>query len=343
LLALLFSLALAPFPVWGGQANIFVYHRFGDDRYPSTNVSLRDFEAHLKVLSKEKVEVLPLGEVVERLRQGRPLPTACAVLTVDDGYKSFLSGAMPLLRRFGFPATLFVSTGSVGGEGFLSWEELHRLSREGIEIGSHSASHAHYVERSPGESMPQWLARVRGDIVTAQDVFRKELGGSPRLFSYPYGEYCPEIAELVESLGFSGAAGQHSGVVNSVDQVFSLPRFPMGGPFAVLESFSSKLKMKALPVEVLSPGSPLLGEENPPLLRVTIADKDVDLGRLRCFVAGQEEGRIEVDPSRSDGYLIQALKPLTARRTKYTLTAPSKDGKKWYWFSQLWIRTGLPE
>ena len=342
-LPLLFILVLVPSFVYGGQANIFVYHRFGDDRYPSTNVSLADFEAHLEMLQKEKVAVLPLGEVVELLRQSLPLPPKCTVLTVDDGYQSFLSGAMPLLRRFGYPATLFVSTGSVGRDGFLSWEELKGLTREGIEIGSHSASHIYMVERMSEETTSQWLTRVRNDLMAAQNTFREKLGRSPRLFSYPYGEYSPEIVDLVESLGFAGAVGQHSGVVRDGDDLFTLPRFPMGGAYASLESFSSKLKMKSLPVRVISPRSSLLGKENPPLLRVAIDDKNVDLKRLRCFVASQGEGRIRVDSSQADGYLIQAAEPLTSRRNKYTLTAPSKDGKYWYWFSQLWIRTGTPE
>ncbi|MBN2428987.1 MAG: polysaccharide deacetylase family protein [Deltaproteobacteria bacterium] len=343
LFLLFWGLILAPPFVWGNQANIFVYHRFGDDRYPSTNVSLETFEAHLKILQKENVEVLPLGEVVKRLRQRRPLPPACAVLTVDDGYRSFLSGAMPLLRRFGYPATLFVSSGAVGGPGFLSWQELHALAQEGIEIGNHSASHMHLVEKKAGETTAQWRARVKGDVAAAQADFSTHLGQEATLFSYPYGEYCPELVDLVAELGFSGAAGQQSGVVRSANQLYALPRFPMGGSFASVEGFSSKLKMKALPVQIIAPQSSLLAEENPPLLRVAIDDNEVDLRRLRCFVSGQENGRIQPDPSLPNGYLVQANAPLMSRRSKYTLTAPSKNGKSWYWFSQLWIRTDVPE
>ena len=343
LFLLLLDLSLAPPFVQGNQANIFVYHRFGDDRYPSTNVSLETFEAHLKILQRENVEVLPLGEVVKRLRQRSPLPPACVVLTVDDGYQSFLTGAMPLLRRFGYSATLFVSSEAVGRPGFLSWQELHALAQEGIEIGNHSASHMHMVDKKVGETTAQWRARVKDDVTAAQAAFAKDLGQEVRLFSYPYGEYCPELVELVAELGFLGAAGQQSGVVSSADQLYDLPRFPMGGPFASAEGFSSKLKMKALAVKIIAPQSPLLAEENPPLLRVTIDDNEVDLRRLRCFVSGQENGRIRPDPSLPHGYLVQANAPLTSRRSKYTLTAPSKNGKSWYWFSQLWIRTDVPE
>ncbi len=336
-------LALSSFSAFGGQANVFVYHRFGDNRYPSTNISLQDFEAHLNILQREKVEVLTLGDVLRRLRQGLTLPSACAVLTIDDGYRSFLSGAIPLLRRYGFPATLFVSTGAVGREGFLSWEELKKLSREGIEIGSHSATHFHLVDKKAGEAVPEWLQRVKNDLASGQKAFRKNLGEAPRLFSYPYGEYSPEVSVLVESLGFIGAVGQQSGVVSEISDPFSLPRFPMGGPYASEESFSTKLRMKALPVKVLHPRSTLLEEENPPVLKVKIDDKDVDLRRLSCFVSGQGQGLIKVDPSSMDTYFVQGAEPLTSRRSKYTLTAPSKDGKSWYWFSQLWIKAGSRE
>jgi hypothetical protein len=126
-------------------------------------------------------------------------------------------------------------------------------------------------------------------------------------------------------------------VVNETSGLFTLPRFAMGGPYASADSFSTKLRMKALPVEVLHPPSPLLEEENPPLLKVRIDDREVDLSRLVCFVSGQENGRIRMDASSKNTFLIQALRPLDSRRTKYTLTAPSKNGKNWYWFSQLWI------
>lgn len=339
----IFILLFSSFPAFAGQANIFVYHRFGDNRYPSTNIALRNFEAHLKILQQQNLSVLTLGEVVACLRQGQSLPAAVAVLTVDDGYKSFLTGAMPLLRQYGYPATLFISTGSVGREGFLSWEDLKALSLQGIEIGNHSLSHPYLVEREASETVSQWLQRASDDIVAAQQAFRENLGQTPRLFSYPYGEATPEIEALVKSLGFTAAVGQQSGVVTDESEMYNLPRFPMGGPYVSEESFSSKLAMKALRVEVLSPQSPLLGMENPPLLKVTIAGGDVNLDQMRCFVSGQEDCLIRKDPASPGSYLVQAVEPLTSRRSKYTLTAPSNDGKTWYWFSRLWIQRGVRE
>lgn len=326
-----------------GQANIFVYHRFGDDRYPSTNVSLEDFEKHLTVLKSEGARVLPLGEVVDYLQEGKDLPQPCVVLTVDDAYRSFLRGGMPLLRRFGYTATLFVNTDAVGRPGYLNWEELKSLEQEGIEIGNHSASHMHLVDRSEQETADAWLGRVKKDVLAAQQALKANLGHSPRLFSYPYGEYSPEIMEVIRSMGFAGAVAQQSGVAGEAASLFALPRFPMGGAYTDVKGFTAKLKMKPLPVRVISPEGPVLGEENPPLLRVSIDAEIVDLRRLRCYVPGQENAVITPAPDEAGVYAVQAVAPIGARRSKYTLTAPAKNGGSWYWFSQLWIRPEIAE
>jgi peptidoglycan/xylan/chitin deacetylase (PgdA/CDA1 family) len=322
-----------------GEVSAFVYHRFGDARYPSTNISIQTFSDQLAWLKANDYRVLPLGDIVRRLRAGQPLPERCVVLTVDDAFRTFLTGAMPLLRHYGYPVTLFVSTDSVGGEDYLSWEDLRKLAREGVEIGSHTASHAYLVDRRKGETKKAWLSRVRGDILKAQEVLKKELGKAPALFAYPYGEYSPEIVEEVRDLGFAGAVGQQSGVIYQGSDLFLLPRFPMGGPYGTLRGFKEKAAMRALSLRVLSPESPIVNsKDNPPALVVKIDCPGADLSRLRCFVSGRAESAIKADPEVPGKFLVQATQPLTGRRSKYTLTAPALHGRSWYWFSQLWIR-----
>ncbi len=331
----------------GGAAsadvNAFVYHRFGDGRYPSTNISLEAFEAQLAFLKEKGYTVLALGEVVRRLRGGEPLPERSALLTVDDGYLTFLTGAMPLLRRYGYPVTLFVSTGSVGHKGYLDWEQLRSLAAEGVEIGNHSHGHDYLLEDQPGEGEGDRLLRVRKDLLRAQELFGRELGRRPTLFAYPFGEFSPEIVTLVREIGFEGAVGQQSGVIFGGSDLFNLPRFPMGGPFATLEGFRDKVRMKALPVIEAEPASPLVGAEDPPLLRVKIAPGEADLSRLRCFVQGQEDAVVTVVPGETGSFIVKAGKPLAGRRNKYTLTAPAATGGGWYWYSHLWVKTGRKE
>ncbi len=324
----------------GGEAVAFVYHRFGDNRFPSTNVGTDVFAAQLEILKEKNYIVLPLGEVVRRLSGGQSLPDRCAVITVDDAFESFLTDAMPLLRRYGYPSTLFVSTDFVGHEGYLDWNQLRALAAEGVEIGNHSASHGYLVEMRNGETPGSWRERIAADIARAQRQFATRLKMTPRLFAYPFGEYSPGLKAVVREAGFLGAVAQQSGVMTPGGDLFSLPRFPMGGPYATVDGFREKLTMRSLPVEVLAPSGPVLMDENPPVMIVQIKEEVVDLERLRCFVAGQEEGEILPVPGKKGRFMVRASHPLEGRRNKYTLTAPGLAGKHWYWFSQLWVKAG---
>lgn len=316
------------------QANVFIYHRFDDAKFPSTNISSRDFQSHLEILHRQGFTVLTLGQILDKIKHGESLPQRCAAITVDDAFRSFLTSGWPALKSYGFPATLFVSTDLVGGGDYLDWQELKTLRHEGVELGNHSASHAYLLD---GDKDEDWAARVRQDIDRAQRAFASNLGFKPRLFAYPYGEFSPELVELVRQAGFDAAFGQQSGVLTPDQDLFRLPRFPMGGVYADADEFKDKLFMRHLPVEVLAPKTTLVGVENPPKLLFSLADGPYDKRTMRCYASGQSECRVKAVPGQNGLYEVQATGPLTGRRSKYTLTASERSGGGWYWFSQLWV------
>jgi peptidoglycan/xylan/chitin deacetylase (PgdA/CDA1 family) len=330
----LLLIGLWPVLAQADQANVFVYHRFNDARFPSTNISSEDFRAHLELLQANDFTVLTLGEVMSRLDSGRSLPPRCAVITVDDAYQTFLTDGWPLLQRFGFPATLFVSTDTVGGTDYLDWQELRQLRQQGVEIGNHSASHAYLLDQ---RAAPGWAERVLADIRRAQEAFVEHLGFRPRLFAYPYGEFSPDLITLVARAGFDAAFGQQSGVLTAEQPRYSLPRFPMGGAYTDPAAFRDKLFMKHLPVQVLAPDSTVVGSQNPPRLLFSLAGAVVAAETLRCYIPGQAECRIKKVDGQRDLYAVQADAPLDGRRSKYTLTASDRTGAHWYWYSQLWV------
>jgi peptidoglycan/xylan/chitin deacetylase (PgdA/CDA1 family) len=337
---LLLLLILLPAPLQAAdQATVFIYHRFGDSRYPSTNTSLEDFRTHLDILRQGGYQVLPLTEVVARLRAGQPLPERCVAISVDDAFRSFLSGAMPLLREYGYPATVFVNTGEINGPDYLSWEELRRLAAEGVEIGNHSAAHGYLLDRRPGESRALWRQRVRAEMQRAQQELTARLGMTPRLFAYPYGEFSNELLEIVRELGFLAAFGQQSGVIGRGQDLFALPRFPAGGNYAASGEFRERLRFRPLPLQVLVPTDTVVGATNPPLWRIALDSEQIDPRTLRCYVPGQAPARISPVAGAAGVYEISASAPLTGRRSKYTLTGSDRQGH-WYWYSQLWVRPG---
>jgi peptidoglycan/xylan/chitin deacetylase (PgdA/CDA1 family) len=323
--------------VCANQATAFVYHRFNESRYPTTSITSADFRSHLELLKQLNFEVLTLGQVVARLQTNTALPDRCAVITIDDAYRSFLTEAWPLLQEYGYPVTLFVSTDTVGGEDFLTWQEIAMLQSAGVEVGNHSAGHPYMLDRFKGESQSDWERRINGDLSRSRQAFLKHLGSAPVMFAYPYGEFSPELTSLIEKVGFVAAFGQQSGVIASGQDLFQLPRFPVAGRYALLDEFRNKLFLQNLPVEVPKLQSPVINSENPPTLRFYLKPGKYVADTLRCFVPGQNECMVRAIEGETDWYEVGALNPLGGRRSKYTLTASDASGRVWYWFSQLWV------
>jgi peptidoglycan/xylan/chitin deacetylase (PgdA/CDA1 family) len=328
--------------VFASQANVFVYHRFNDSRYPSTNITIEAFKDHLETLKVEHFTVLSLGEVVDRMRAGESLPQRCAVITVDDGYLSFLTDGWPLLKQYGYPATLFVSTDTVGGSDFMSWQDLLKLQKEGVEIGNHSASHAYLLDRATSESESEWRGRVAEDLERSQELFQKHLSTSPRLFAYPYGEFSTELTGLIREAGFVAAFGQQSGVISDGQDMHTLPRFPVGGSYSAVSEFRSRLYMKNLSVKLEPNQDTVIKKENPPVLKFYLNNTAVDERTLKCFVQGGAGCLLEGGQGEDGVYSVKALQPLVGRRSKYTVTASDTSGQVWYWYSQLWVLPKTP-
>lgn len=316
------------------QVVVFVYHRFGDNRYPSTNISTEMFEKHLSYLKSNDFTVLNFSAAVDYINDpDLPYHPKVACLTVDDGYKSFKENGLPLLKIYGYPATVFINSESVGGGTYLDWEELKYIRDQGIEIGNHSHSHAYFVNLPEKER----VEKFKEDVKICQEAINKNLGFEPDIFAYPYGEFDPAMQNALKSMGFKAAAAQNSGVMH-LDDMFAIPRFPMAGTYAEIDGFREKALLKAMRVSDKSTHSFILQTENPPTLTVSFMADSVDLSRANCFISNGCDMKIE-----GNQITIRSEMPLKGRRTLYTITAPGKSGKGWYWFSHLWIRPEIPE
>ncbi len=129
--------AFAPFH-WANRNKVLIltYHRFGGEEEAS-KISAGDFETHLKYL-KAHNQVLPLAETIDYLKKGKSLPRNTTVITIDDGYTDAYDIAFPLLKKFGFPATVYVITDFLDKKSWL-WTDVMRYvlmntKKDSIEI-----------------------------------------------------------------------------------------------------------------------------------------------------------------------------------------------------------------
>ncbi|HEY9117034.1 MAG TPA: polysaccharide deacetylase family protein [Roseivirga sp.] len=310
--------------------NAFVYHRFGDDRFPSTNIKLEQFEAHLKYLKDNDFEVIILSKALERLNQSSYPKTA--VLTVDDGYKTFFENALPLLKQYGFSATLFVNTETVGTSDFMSWDELKSAENAGIEIGNHSHAHPYFLNKGS--------VSFQEDLATSEAIFKEHLGKIPKVYAFPYGEWNDEMANQLQDKGYLGAVAQNSGVMYAGSSLFHLPRFPMSEAYADLDGFVNKLK--TLPLKITKMEESAIKEANPSI-NLEFQQKNLKIDQLQCFVQGAEcQKSLQLAAEGIVKLNVRPDRDLKRRRTLFTITVPDNNGK-WHWFSYSWVIPSINE
>ncbi|MCB1645221.1 MAG: polysaccharide deacetylase family protein [Pseudomonadales bacterium] len=330
----LFLLLILPLVSEG--AVVLQYHHVSTESPAVTSISPGQFENHLKIIEEEGFRVIPLPEMLEMINQKPWRNEKVVSVTFDDAYHSIYENAFPLLRKRGWPFTVFVSTAYVGTNAsyYLSWQQLREMQAHGATIANHTHSHLHMLRKPATLSDKAWLARLEGDIRQAQTLLTTHLSAAPELFAYPYGEYNLQILQLISELGYKGF-GQQSGALGpSLDQRL-LPRFPMSGQYGASESLREKLYTLALPVT--SPATePLVEKHNPPQLSLT-TEAGLSLELLSCYGPG---GRLPVE-TKGNHFSTRALQPLQPGRSRYNCTLPAGDGY-FYWFSQLWI-TPMPD
>jgi poly-beta-1,6-N-acetyl-D-glucosamine N-deacetylase len=307
------------------SAVVVMYHRFGEDGYPSTNVTLAQFEAHVAELKSGPYTVLPLLEIVQRLRAGTPLPDRTVGLTMDDAYRSVFTQAWPRLRKAGLPFTVFVPTDYVDGGSptYMTWEQIRELARAGMTIGNHGTAHPHLAALQP--------AQAQRDLDQSRRRFKEMLGAEPALFAYPYGEAGTTLMKMVRDAGLTAAFGQHSGAMGKGTNPFYLPRFAMGGDYADMGRFRRAINARALPVSDVTPADPLIGADNPPAMGFTVAAPLEDLDRLSCYASHVGKARVSwLGARRAEIRVSRAFPP---GRTRLNCTLPAGEGR-WYWLGR---------
>ena len=322
------------------SAVVLMYHHFGVSQYPTTNVSLSQFDAHLDHLQQQGYNIWPLQDIIVHLNQHKALPDRTIAITVDDAYLSIYTEAWPRLRQRGWPLTVFVSSAGVDRKlpAYMSWDQMREMQQQGASFANHSRHHDYLIQMQVGENQHAWQQRVRADIQYNQQRLQQELGNTAMLFAYPYGEYNLPLKELVKELGYT-AFTQQSGAINNNSDPQLLPRFPMAAHFADIDSFHIKVATLPLPVSSAMPEEPVT-QQHQPTLTITLdtnneTTSDIQLRQLRCFISGQGQTDIQwLDKTR---FTLSATKPLPEGRNRYNCTAPSKQGGRYYWFSRLWI------
>lgn len=312
----------------GGNENsavVLMYHRFGENTYPSTNTTIAQLEDHIRALQVGGHAVISLTDVVLAHKGDITLPPKAVAISVDDAYRSFLTVAWPRFKAAGFPVTLFVATDAVEGgySDSLTWDEIRQLQKEGVTIGAHSHSHAHLPSLSSDD--------VKQDLDVMSATFERVLASVPQLFAYPYGEAGLPDIEALRQAGFQAAFGQHSGAIGHHSDRHYLPRFALNESYGEADRFRLVINTLPLPVTAVFPPDPVL-KENPQALTFSLSKPPSNIADLTCYgprgqllKSGIENGVVSIMPT--------SPYPVGRIRVNCTLRShlPETQGR-WHWF-----------
>jgi peptidoglycan/xylan/chitin deacetylase (PgdA/CDA1 family) len=182
----------------------------------------------MSYLRENDYQCVSLSGAAECLTLDRPAARRAVVLTFDDGYRDFIEEAYPILRQYGFGATVFIVTQAVGGLSrwagnpefpLMNWVEIRELHHAGIEFGSHSLTHPRLTRIS--------LAAAEQEIRNSRDALEDRLGIKAQSFAYPYGGWSPAVEKLAEQAGYGLACSMLPGNLQKPRRRFRLKRIPV--------------------------------------------------------------------------------------------------------------------
>jgi peptidoglycan/xylan/chitin deacetylase (PgdA/CDA1 family) len=200
-------------------------------------VYTHNFDAQMAYLKLNRYDVISLDVLYQGLEKGKGVPEKSVVLTFDDGYSDFYFDAFPILKKYGFTATVFIITGKVGTAGYLNWRQIRELADNGMTIGAHTVGHVNLATESSVVAENQ-ITKSREDLEFA-------LKQKIKFFSYPAGGYNTSLFKYLEENNFLAAVTTENGDVTIDSQLYQLPRKRVNGKYVGLyglDHFASLLK-----------------------------------------------------------------------------------------------------
>ena len=182
---------------------ILSYHHFAEECKSNLCMPVRTFHQHLKYLKENGYRVITLNDLLGFLRYRHAIPNKSVIITIDDGYSSAYHIAYPVLKQYGFTATLFVYTDYVGlSESSITWDQLREMKANGFEVGSHTLSHADLTKKGINETDPAYLERIKKELVVSKQIIDREMQQNTVFLAYPYGRHNETILHLSDQAGY---------------------------------------------------------------------------------------------------------------------------------------------
>jgi peptidoglycan/xylan/chitin deacetylase (PgdA/CDA1 family) len=213
---------------------ILAYHNFSPAEAGKLTVTQPMFERQMRFLREAGYRVISMDRLFDFLEFKGSIPPQSVVLTIDDGWLSAYEIAMPILKKHGYPATLFVYTDIIGKSAkTLSWDLLGKMANEGLDVQCHTKSHRNLTVPGEKESFREYFQNLEGELWSCRDTIKKRLNREVKYLAYPYGLTNSLVVETAKKLGYRGALTINRGGNPFFTHNFRVNRSEIHGDFTM--------------------------------------------------------------------------------------------------------------
>ena len=200
------------------------YHQIEEKNGNPLTLWPDQFEAQMAYLADAGYTTITIDEMMDALENGTPLPEKPVIITFDDGYADNYEYAYPILKKYGFKATIFLIYDFTNTyPNYLTWEQINEMKESGlIHFESHTMTHANLAELNSADEL-------RHEIADSHDLLSEKLGYDMHYIAYPGGRVNAEIEEITRAAGYRGGFTVHYGLSTPEEGCYQMDRIPIFG------------------------------------------------------------------------------------------------------------------
>jgi len=207
---------------------ILLYHRFGPTVVDGMTITTPVFESHMKYLHDNGYTVIPLRQLVDHYRGKAPAPKPKSVVIVeDDAHKSVFSDMLPVIRKYGYPVTIFTYPSAISNAKYaMTWDQLRELKKTGLfDIQSHTYWHPNFKRERKKLSPTALDHLVLTQLQKSKARLQTELGGNVDMLAWPFGIYDDYLIKKAAEVGYVATFTIDRRHATASDPVMKLPRY----------------------------------------------------------------------------------------------------------------------
>lgn len=180
---------------------ILCYHKVFPKAEQEFEVSTENFEKQMKFI-KESFLVVSLKDFIDHIDSKTPYTSNTVIVTFDDGDKSIYKYALPILKKYDVPMTLFLYSNVTKEKRGLTWEEIKEMSDYGIDFGSHGQNHIYLTRKDENETEAQYEEKIKQELNESKREIEEKTGKPVKCLAYPYGKYNTYVEKEALKAGY---------------------------------------------------------------------------------------------------------------------------------------------